>query len=118
MGAGKTTMWQPRAFGITVGWLVAAAVAVYFLQDDMIQAGFFGDACKNYGLASWACGVTPKMAVWLPNMFVYLITAPFGYDGSADWIGTEYATLWLFSPIAYAIALVATNYWVWKLNQL
>lgn len=111
-------MWEPRAFGIAVGWLTAAAVAVYFLQDDMIQLGFFGDACKNYGLASWACGVSPKMAVWLPNLFVYLITAPFGYDGSADWIGTEYATLWLFSPIAYAFALVGLNYWVWKLNQL
>ncbi len=43
---------------------------------------------------------------------------PFTYDASADWIGASSALMWTGSPIAYALATVATNYWVWKLNQL
>ena len=111
-------MWQPRFFGIAIGWLTIMAVAVHFLQDDLIRYGWFGDACKLYGIGSWSCGVAPKMIFWLPNMFVYLIAEPFAYNGGNDWFGTEYVMLWTASPIAYFLALIATNYWVWKLNQM
>ena len=111
-------MWEPRGLGFAIGWLTAAALGVYFMHEDMIRAGLFGDSCALYGLESWSCGVLPKMAVWLPGMFVYFLTHPFEYDGSADWIGVDYATMWMGSPVAYGIALVATNYWVWKLNRI
>jgi hypothetical protein len=111
-------MWEPRGLGVMIGWLTAASIGVYFMHEDMIRAGLFGESCALYGLESWSCGVLPKMAVWLPDMFVYFLTHPFEYDGSADWIGVDYATMWMGSPVAYGIALVATNYWVWKLNRL
>jgi hypothetical protein len=62
--------------------------------------------------------VLPKLAVWLPDVFVYFLTHPFTYDPSADWIGIDYAMMWMGSPVAYTVAFVATNYWVWKFNQL
>jgi hypothetical protein len=111
-------MWEPRGFGVLVGWIAAVAMAIYFMHDDMAQAGLFGQACAAHGLDSWSCGVLPKLAVWLPEMFVYFLAHPFEYDARYDWIGLDYATMWMGSPIAYALATVATNYWVWKLNQL
>ena len=83
-----------------------------------LQAGVFGDSCKTYGMSSWACGVLPNLAVWASNTFVYFIEYPFTYDASDDWIGASSALMWTGSPIAYFFATVATNYWVWKLNQL
>ncbi|MBL9098602.1 MAG: hypothetical protein JNK07_16855, partial [Alphaproteobacteria bacterium] len=46
-------MWQPRLFGILTGWLAASSLGVFFFADDIVKAGLFGDACKQYGLASW-----------------------------------------------------------------
>lgn len=111
-------MWQPRMFGIAVGWLAVAAVAVYFLQTDMVQAGLFGESCRIFGMSSWSCGVLPNLAVGASNTFVYFIEYPFTYDASNDWIGASSALMWTGSPIAYWLAAIATNYWVWKLNQL
>ena len=111
-------MWELRMFGIAVGWLTAAALAVYFMHDDMIAAGLFGESCAQYGLYSWSCGALPKLAVWMPDMFVYFLTHPFTYDSSTDYIGMDYATMWMGSPVSYLVALVATNYWVWKLNRM
>lgn len=111
-------MWQPRLFGAVVGWLALAAVTVYFLQTDMVQAGLFGDSCKSYGMSSWACGFLPNIAVWLSSTFVYFLELPFTYDSGSDWVGATSAIMWAGSPVAYILAAVATNYWVWKLNQL
>jgi hypothetical protein len=111
-------MWQPRLFGILTGWLALAAVAIYFLQTDMVQAGLFGESCKTYGMSSWACGVLPNLAVWTSSTFVYFLEYPFTYNAANDWIGASSALMWTGSPIAYTLALVATNYWVWKLNEL
>ena len=111
-------MWEPRLFGAVVGWLGLAAVAIYFLQTDIVQAGLFGDSCRVYGMSSWSCGVLPNLAVWVSNAFVYFLEYPFTYDASSDWIGASSALMWTGSPVAYFFALVATNYWVWKLNQI
>ncbi len=109
-------MWQPRFPGIVVGWLTAAAIAVYFLHDEMAKLGVFGASCRAHGLTSWDCGALPKLAVWLPDAFVYFLMNPFSYDGAADILGAEYALMWLGSPVAYLIAFVAVNYWVWRLK--
>jgi hypothetical protein len=111
-------MWEPRFFGIAIGWLSAIALVLHFLESDLVQAGLFGESCRLYGLGSWSCGVLPKLAVWVPDTFVYFLSLPFAYDGSQDWIGASYAMMWTGSPVAYWFATVATNYWVWKLNQL
>jgi hypothetical protein len=112
------TMWEPKGFGAFIGWLAAAATAVYFLSGEMVRAGFFGEACRQYGLDSFACGVVPNMVVALPNSFVYFLELPFKYDASADWIGAGFMWMAMGSSVAYGLALVAVNYWVWKLNQL
>ena len=111
-------MWQPRALGILIGWSAAASLAVYFGSNDLIKAGLFGDACKQFGLASWSCGALPKFAVWLPDTFVYFLKLPFTYDGSADFLGAGFAFMAMGSSVAYAVALVAANYWIWRLNSL
>ncbi len=111
-------MWEPRGVGVAMGWIAAAAIAIYFMQEDMIRAGLFGESCALYGLESWSCGFLPKLAVWLPEMFVYFLMHPFEYDASWDWIGLDYATMWMGSPVAWWVAILATNYWVWKLNRL
>lgn len=111
-------MWQPRLFGILTGWLAASSLGVFFFADDIVKAGLFGDACKQYGLASWSCGAMPKFAVWMPDMFVYFLKLPFTYDGSTDFLGAGFAFMAMGSSVAYALALVAVNYWVWKLNEL
>ena len=111
-------MWQPRVFGIFIGWLAAVCLTVFFFSDKLIEAGLFGDSCKQYGLSSWSCGVLPKLAVWLPNTFMYFLKLPFTYDGSWDLVGAQYATMLLGSPVAYVLAFVALNYWIWKLNTL
>lgn len=111
-------MWQPRVFGIFIGWVAAIALAVFFLADEMVKAGLFGDACKQYGLESWNCGALPKFVVWIPNSFVYFLKLPFIYDGGGDLLGAGFAFMVMGSTIAYGLALVALNYWLWKLNQL
>ncbi len=111
-------MWQPRVSGIVIGWLAAASLAVFFLSDEMVKAGLFGEACKQYGLNSWSCGVLPKFIVWLPDSFVYFLKLPFTYDGSADLLGAGYVFMFMGSSVAYGFALVAMNYWIWKLNSL
>jgi len=111
-------MWQPRGFGVFIGWVAVASLAVFFLSDEMVKAGLFGEACKEHGLSSWSCGVVPKFVVWLPDSFVYFLKLPFVYDGSTDLLGAGFAMMAMGSTVAYALALVALNYWVWKLNQL
>jgi hypothetical protein len=111
-------MWQPRLFGIFIGWLGAVSLAVFFLSDEMVKTGVFGTACKQYGLESWSCGAMPKLAVWIPNSFVHFLQLPFLYDGSTDFLGIGWMWMVMGSTVAYALALVALNYWVWKLNQL
>lgn len=114
----KTSMWQPRGFGVLVGWVAAISLAVYFLSDQMVQAGVFGESCRAYGLNSWSCGALPKLAVWVPNMFVYFLELPFKYDGTYDFIGAGFMFMTMGSSVAYGFALVAANYWIWKLNSL
>jgi hypothetical protein len=111
-------MWQPRAFGVFIGWLAAISLAVFFASDDLIKAGLFGDACKQDGLNSWNCGVVPKLVVAIPNSFVYFLKLPFVYDGTLDVLGAGFAFMVMGSSVAYGLALIALNYWVWKLNQL
>ena len=111
-------MWEPRLAGIAAGWLSVVAVAIHFLRNDIVRAGIFGDSCAQYGLYSWSCGAFPKMTVWLSDLYVYFITHPFQYDASNDWIGADYASMWMGSPVAYIVAFVALNYWVWTLNRL
>ena len=111
-------MWEPRGFGTVIGWLAAVGLAVFFLHEDMVRAGLFGQSCAAYGLDSWSCGLLPKLAVWVPDLFMYFLTHPFEYDGRADWLGLDYATMWMGSPVAWILAVVAANYWVWKLNRL
>ena len=106
-----------RHFGIFIGWLAAACLAVFFVADDLVKAGVFGDACKQYGLNSWSCGVVPKLVVWLPNSFVYFLKLPFAYDGTLDLLGAGFALMVMGSSVAYGLALVAVNYWIWKLNR-
>ena len=110
-------MWQPRAFGIFAGWLMVACAAVYFFSDEMIKAGLFGDACKDYGLNSWSCGFLPKALVALPNSLAYFLELPFT-GGNWYMLGTDYLMMFVGSPIAYLFAIAAANYWVWKLNSL
>ncbi len=110
-------MWQPRVFGIVVGWLAAAALAVFILSDQMVKAGLFGDACKQYGLSALSRGALPKFLVWAPDMFIYFLKLPFTYDRSTDLLDAVFLFMALGSSVAYALALVAANYWVWKLNQ-
>ncbi len=111
-------MWQPRALGILIGWSAAASLALYFGSDDMIKAGLFGEACKQYGVASWSCGALPNIVVWLPETFVYFLALPFTYDSSEDLLGAGFLFMAMGSSVAYAIALVAVNYWICKLNSL
>ncbi len=111
-------MWQPRVFGIFIGWLAAACLTVFFFSDKLVEAGVFGEACRQYGLSSWSCGVLPKFIVWLPNSFVYFLKLPFTYDGTFDLIGTGYLVMIVGSSVAYGLALIAANYWIWKLNAL
>jgi hypothetical protein len=113
-----TSLWQPRGFGALIGWVAFVSLAIYFLHDQMVQAGFFGESCRTYGLDSWSCGVIPNFVVWLPNMFVYFLRLPFNYDSSADLIGAGFMFMALGSGVAYILALVAVNYWIWKLNTL
>lgn len=114
----QTEMWQPRLFGIFIGWLGATALAVFFLHDEMAKAGAFGEACKQYGLDSWSCGVVPKFVVCVPDTFVYFLQLPFTYDATADILGAGFLWMVMGSSVAYGLALVALNYWVWKLNRL
>lgn len=111
-------MWQPRALGIFIGWLAAASLAVFFLSDEMVKAGLFGESCRQYGLSSWNCGVVPKFIVWVPDSFVYFLGLPFTYDATTDILGAGFTFMVMGSSVAYGLALVALNYWVWKLNQL
>jgi hypothetical protein len=111
-------MWQPRGFGVFIGWLTLAGLAVFFFSDKLVEAGVFGEACRAYGLSSWSCGVLPRFIVWVPTTFIHFLQLPLTYDGGADMIGADYAMMWTGSAIAYAFAAVATNYWVWKLNEL
>lgn len=111
-------MWQPRAFGIFIGWLAVASLAVFFLSDEMVKAGLFGEACRQDGLGSWNCGVIPKLVVGVPSSFVYFLKLPFIYDGNWDPLGTGFVFMVMGSSVAYGLALVALNYWIWKLNQL
>lgn len=111
-------MWEPRGFGVFIGWLGAAATALHFLSGELVKAGLFGDACREHGLDSWSCGFLPKFVVWVPDTFVYFLTLPFTYDASSDLIGAGFMTMAMGSTVAYALALVAVNYWIWKLNQL
>ena len=110
-------MWRPRGMGMMAGWLTLFTIAVYFLRDDMSRIGLFSQSCAQYGLNSWSCGVLPKMVVGLADTFVYFITHPFKYDSRTDLIGVDYATMWMGSPVSYAVAVVAANYWIWKLNS-
>jgi hypothetical protein len=111
-------MWRPRLYGIFVGWLAAVSLAVYFLHDEMVKAGAFGEACQQHGLDSWSCGIVPKFIVWVPSSFIYFLKLPFEYDGSMDFLGAGFAWMVMGSSVAYGFALVALNYWVWKFNQL
>jgi len=111
-------MWQPRAFGIFAGWLMVACAAVYFLSDEMIKAGLFGEACRTYGLGSWSCGVLPKAIVALPNSLAYFLELPFTAGGNWYMLGTDYILMFVGSPLAYLFAIAAANYWIWKLNSL
>lgn len=111
-------MWQPRMSGIFVGWLAAASLAVFFLHDELVKAGAFGESCKEYGLDAWSCGIVPKFVVWVPDMFVYFLKLPFTYDGTMDILGAGWAFMVMGSSVAYGFALVAVNYWIWKFNQL
>ena len=111
-------MWEPRPLGIVIGWLAAASLAVLLLSDELVKVGAFGESCRQYGLESWNCGVAPKFFVWVPDTFIYFLTLPFTYDGSTDILGAGWAFMVMGSSVAYGFALVALNYWVWKLNQL
>jgi hypothetical protein len=111
-------MWQPRFFGILTGWPAAGMLSVFFFADDVVKAGIFGDACKQYGFASWNCGAMPKLAAWVPDTFIYLLKLPLTYDSSTDFLGAGFAFMTMGSSVAYALALIAVNYWSWKLNEL
>lgn len=114
----KASLWKPRGFGTFIGWVAAVSLAIYFLSDQLVQAGLFGESCRLNGLDSWSCGVIPKFVVWLPNMFVYFLKLPFNYDSAYDLIGAGFMFMAMGSSVAYILALVAANYWIWKLNTL
>jgi len=107
-----------RVSQAAVGWVAAIALGAAFASDEMIKSGLFGEACKADGLGSWSCGVVPKLAVAVPNTFVYFLRLPFTYYGAWDPLGAGFAVMVMGSSVAYGLALIALNYWVWKLNQL
>lgn len=111
-------MWQPRAFGVLIGWAAAIFVAIYFLSDELMNTGLLGEECIYDGLSSWNCGLMPRLVIALPNTFVYFLQLPFNYDAAWDVLGAQFTLMIVGSTIAYGLALVAVNYWVWKLNQL
>jgi hypothetical protein len=83
----------------------------------MVKVGLFGEACKDYGLSSWSCGILPKAIVSLPSSLAYFLELPF-VGGNWYMLGTDYLMMFVGSPIAYLFAVAAANYWIWKLNTL
>jgi hypothetical protein len=114
-------MWRSGVVGAFFGWTAIVVVAAGLLSQTLLEAGVFGEACREFAPRAFTCALPAKLLFGFGSLPHYVfggLTLPFVYDPDRDSDGYGIASLVVLTPIAYAMLLVAANHWLWSLREL
>lgn len=87
------SLWRPGIIGAIAGWLAPTLAALWFVVPEA------------------------TLAAILPNAFILGLAAPFYYTPGPEDFDFGLSTVVVLAPIAYALLLIALNYWLWQASK-